>query len=272
MFNSRALRGPRGLKLFLIQRLRGLILLLIILQVNRDIQLFTQTVASLLVVLKIGGFPFHHWLVSLGVTLRWDTLAFILTLQKILPLYFLAHIGGRGLILLRGASWIVVSFRRRLVKTPKKLYIFSSVFFLGAVLITPILRGGGWKKLLFIYCFIFYSIAFLRGGEKELSLTRGLGRRGEIKLLWLGVILIIRGVPPLPGFYLKLEIVSLIWARKEIIVLQFFLLGTALFLFIYVSLILGLISRTEKLKPSRMKRGLRLGLICLPIGVLFIML
>lgn len=66
VFNSGALRGPRGLKLFFIQRLRGLFLLLLVIEVLAADVKFTREVIRGILLFKIGGFPFHQWLISLG--------------------------------------------------------------------------------------------------------------------------------------------------------------------------------------------------------------
>lgn len=60
VFNAGAFRGPRGLKLFFIQRLRGLFLLLLVVEVLVTDVKFTREVIRGLLLLKMGGFPFHQ--------------------------------------------------------------------------------------------------------------------------------------------------------------------------------------------------------------------
>jgi len=43
---------------------------------------------GLRLLLKIGGFPFHQWLIALRGELRWERLLVLLTIQKSIPLFF----------------------------------------------------------------------------------------------------------------------------------------------------------------------------------------
>lgn len=95
----------------------------------------------------------------------------LLTLQKIIPLHFIAHVRRASLILLSNGAWFVLGLAGGLIRSPKKLFLFSSIFFLGALTLIPILAGSGWKKLLAAYLVMFATLSLLRGGEKDVLVT-----------------------------------------------------------------------------------------------------
>lgn len=74
--------------------------------------------------------------------LSWEAIAVLLTLQKILPLHLLAHRGTVSVLNLRRAGWFFLRRARLLVRKTKKLILISSVFFLAALVILPLLSGG----------------------------------------------------------------------------------------------------------------------------------
>ena len=238
MFSSGAFRGPRGLKFFFVQRLGGLLLLLILTYRAQFTSHFWTFIISCLLLLKIGGFPFHQWFTRLGMYVKWEALVIMLTIQKLIPLFFLAHSRSSHLVFISALAWLFVRFSVLLVSKTKKLILFSSVFFLRALTLTPILAGGDWKKLLLLYSLVFLSVGLLSGAEKEVLISRASGIMTTSATVWVVIILAISGVPPFPGFFLKLEFLSMFWLNGEHFLFSVFLLGRAIFLYIYITLTL----------------------------------
>jgi len=124
-----------------------------------------------------------------------------------------------------------------------------------AIILPPAFQGAGWKKLLFLYFFIFSSFSRIAGREKEFrNLNRGATRWG-LKLFWLIMALTIRGVPPFPGFFLKLEILSLLSNVGESFVAFAFLGARGGFLYIYVTFMLSLVPFSGRVKRSSYRDG-----------------
>jgi len=243
VFSSGALRGPRGLKFFFLQRLGGLLFLLILSYRAQSADYFFRFITACLLLLKIGGFPFHQWFIRLGIHLKWELLVVILTIQKLIPLFFLAHIRSSYLVFIRILAWLFVRFCVLLVSKTKKLILFSSIFFLGALTLMPMLAGGEWKKLLLLYFLVFFSVGLLSGAEKEAVISRASRMTTTSVTVWVSVILAISGVPPFPGFFLKLEFLSVFWFNEEVFLFSLFLVGRAIFIYIYTTLMLFLLCK-----------------------------
>ena len=81
-----------AVKYLLIQRVAGLLILGgLVLSVFDRLAGFMGPGLSLMLLLKLGGFPFFHWLILIGEKLGWLPLYLILTLQKLIPLFILSH-------------------------------------------------------------------------------------------------------------------------------------------------------------------------------------
>jgi len=266
VFTSGVLRGPRGLKLFFIQSLGGLLLLVNLRQAGCSERGLTQEFVIALLLFKIGGFPFHQWAISLISQMSWEAIAVLLTLQKILPLHLLAHMGTVSVLLLRRIGWVFLRGARLLVGSPKKLMLLSSVFFLAALITIPVLRGARWKKLLLIYFIIFVPFRVLGGGEKDLLTSSACLSDRLRRSLWLLVVLTLRGRPPFLGFFLKLEIAALLCENQELFGATLFLATRSVFLYLYVSLMLHFTSNRLGAKGASRKRGALFGIRALRLS------
>ena len=256
VFRSNLFRGVSGLKFFFIQSVGGIILLLCILSISSSPRENLLIVSRLRILLKIGGFPFHQWLLSLSTDLGWDGLLILLTIQKAIPLYILSAFNRRALVPLMAFSWIALRVRGLAIKQVKKIFVLSSVFFLGALVLSTVLGGWGWKPLLFLYFGVFASFAVLAGGEKGPS--RGAPGSNSIQASrgWLLVILLLRGIPPFPAFWMKVEVVRGVMVMQEPVQAIIFILCGGVFIYIYVSLISWFLLLRVRLKVSHIKNKL----------------
>lgn len=214
----------------------------------------TQEFIIGLLIFKIGGFPFHQWAISLIAGISWEAITVILTLQKIIPLHLLAHRRTVSILALRRIGWIFLRISSLLVRKTKKLILLSSVFFLAALVIIPLLSGGRWKKLLLIYFVIFFFFMLLGGGEKDVLVSSPSSLDSIRGALWLFVLLTLRGSPPFLGFFLKLEVSALLCENRELLRAALFLLTRAVFLYIYISLILHFTFNGFAVKGASKKR------------------
>ena len=257
LFSSRLFRGTRGLKFFFIQRVGGLLVLIFILILSQGERVGLLVFTRLRLLLKIGGFPFHQWLIALSGELRWESLLVLLTIQKSIPLFLVSTLRRGVLIFTRVFRWGLVRIRRLLAKQIKKIFILSSVFFLGALILTTTVGGWGWKGLLALYFGVFFSFSILEGGEKGAPRGAPATNSADLSFSWLVVILSLRGVPPFPSFFLKLEVLRSLWRHSEVLRGLIFILRGGVFLYIYVTLLLWFLLLNQGVKTNHGKRKLR---------------
>lgn len=221
------------IKLFLIQALRGLLILVIVLQIELLNHNLLRFLIALVIMLKIRAAPFHGWFLRLINQISWSVVFIFLTVIKFIPLIILSALRLKSWELFTVLSFIVAAFRRFYLSDLKKLSIISSVFFLG-MLYAVLACINTWLDLIIVYSFRFLALVlfFLKSNEE---LRRGkLHRSGRVTTIVIFILLVnIAGLPPFPGFFLKL--MWLIQAHISLIRFLVFIASSGLMMFIYLS-------------------------------------
>jgi len=245
VFSAWAPRAPETLVYFFIQRVAGLLLFsFFIIEFSSQSLAWKEGLLLLMFLFKLGGFPLHGWVVSLASKIKWERVFIILTVQKFLPIYILTHFLRRGLLKLVRIRFTLLAIQALKAKTLKVLIVVSSIFFIMAILGRIGQSNVNWVILLLVYSLLFMPLVNLGGGESIFSLGgRSMINRRDLSI-WLFLLLRLRGVPLLPGFFLKLEFL-LIWLKRlELFMLATFLMGSVGFIYLYISVLLHLVSKT----------------------------
>lgn len=217
-------RGPMvTLKYIIIQSLSGLLILLgLLISIHRSGREVIKSIISIVFILKIGGFPFMHWALIIGAVVDWVSLTIILTIQKVLPLLIISNLVYHNLQPLCVLRWLILPLLATKSLKLKIVIIISSTFNLIAILSTFSIRRHKWLRLLILYLISTIPIILFRG---IVNLKNGAAKSINRKLSsGLGVLILLRmmGVPPLPGFFFKVEVLALIIIEGN------YFLGTAL--------------------------------------------
>ena len=85
-------------------------------------------------VFKMGAVPLHGWFLRVSSKMRWERLYLFLTVQKFIPLFILSQYAATSQAGLSVIRWAVAGLGRLKTKRIKKLFIYSSLFFMGALL------------------------------------------------------------------------------------------------------------------------------------------
>jgi len=205
-------RGPMvTLKYIIIQSLSGLLILLgVLISIHRSGREVIKSMISIVFILKIGGFPFMHWALIIGAVVDWVSLTIILTIQKVLPLLIISNLVYHNLQPICVLRWLILPLLATKSLKLKIVIIISSTFNLIAILSTFSIRGHKWLRLLILYLISTIPIILFRG---VVNLKNGAAKSINRKLSsGLAVLILLRiiGVPPLPGFFFKVEVLALI--------------------------------------------------------------
>ena len=97
-------------------------------------------------------------------------------------------------------------------------------------------------------------ILIIEGGEKFLIISRNFLGSFTEKGLWFILIIGIRGIPPFPGFFIKIEIINRLLYLEDLNLILLFLIRSVGIIYLYISIIkngiLNKISRNNLLlKP-----------------------
>jgi len=226
------------IKTFLIQRLAGLgmLAMIIITEMNlgRDITLLVFGTFSLI---KLGGFPFQNWVLEIIETMPIEIFFLFLTLQKALPLHLVSYFTPHAFLILSSLRWGALTLRCLILVSVKKIVLISSTYFLMAVVgLLPLTRMQ-WKVIFLVYCLTLAPLLLLLRAGPRCRGSRGKPEAG-VSLGWALVLGTLAGIPPLPGFFLKLEILIVFLGHLELMAGLIFLLRGVLLIRMYISILI----------------------------------
>jgi len=150
-------------------------------------------------ILKLGFFPFYHWIVKILINEEYWRAAILLTWQKVAPLTLLCYSNPPHIILIVNA---IVG-----------VYLLFSSNHLLLILLFSGLAQGSWVRVMmpsmftFTYFFAYSIIIMLLTSNNPIS--------GSFFILFIALA----GFPPLTGFIIKLKAILLIPANLAIILL-----------------------------------------------------
>jgi len=233
----------KTLNYFLVQAVgRGLILIVIFIFLIQATSAFLASLYFLALLLKLGGAPFHSWYLRLVQKLSWGLIWVLSIWQKLIPLIIIRKPRFELLIIAGGLSVILRRVASISQKNVKKILGLSSIFSLGWVLV-----AFDFDVLIWIQFMLGYgaSLLVLLGG---LSLVNHRASQnfnkffGGVNLvIFFSGFLIVRGIPPFIGFFLKMLILfGLI--QKRIWFRVILLIFSLLFIFVYINIIFLLLT------------------------------
>lgn len=222
---------------FLIQSLGRILILIILLNfLLWKIKIF-ELFFFIFLLMKLGGAPFQFWYLKLIQKISWINIWLLSIWQKFIPLIIIKFRNNFYIIFF--GLFRVGTGRLRSIcqKKIKKILGLSSLFSLGWVLCSLLfskiwiwfIRRYG--IVLFILLSFLKSLKFLNSESLE---NRDLNFM--FLLIFFSGLLIIRGIPPLIVFYLKILI--LLEILKLRLILMFILLFLRIFM-IYIYLMIG---------------------------------
>ena len=184
-------KKPRILVYFLVQSIGRLGLLCRITCIPSLLPLF--------LILKLGFFPFYHWIIKILIDEEYWRAAILLTWQKVAPLTLLCYSNPPHSILI--------------VNAIAGVYLLFSRSHLLLILLFSGLAQGSWVRVIipsiftFTYFFAYSIIVMLLILNDPIT--------GSFFLLFIALA----GFPPLTGFMIKLKAISLITVNLAIILL-----------------------------------------------------
>lgn len=227
----------KTLNYFLVQSVgRGLILIVIfmLLLCSSNSTLFTIYFLALL--LKLGGAPFHAWYLSLVQKLSWFLIWVLSIWQKLIPLLIIRKPRFILLIVSRVARVGVRSLARLSQKSIKKILGLSSIFSLGWVLVSLDLRDSIWFQFMVGYgARLLVLVARVKISSHRISQDFNKRLKRTSLIMFILGVLMLRGIPPFIGFFLKLLILFYL-IQKRIFLSLMFLVFSLLFIFVYLNI------------------------------------
>nr|YP_004734079.1 NADH dehydrogenase subunit 2 [Thulinius sp. DVL-2010]ADK97605.1 NADH dehydrogenase subunit 2 [Thulinius sp. DVL-2010] len=208
------------------------------------------------ILLKLAVAPNHSWLIPLTLSSPWLLTFLLLTLQKIIPIIFLesSQMELNFLILLFSLiSAVTGSMKNLISKSLKMLLILSSISNMSWILIGVMISSMLWKFFFLIY---FFSLNFI-------FLSKEKNQNFNYSLMIFLNLLSIGGIPPMMGFFPKLNICAelLNLNLKFIFVLLFILSILDLFVYLRQTYFVNFSTPATLIWQHQMKKPLKTWMI-----------
>lgn len=236
---------------------------------------FSETGLLIAILVKLGVPPFHNWVISIIISLRWGLIFLISTIQKVLPILMLVFIELRNslsLLIFTGAILVVINTLS--INSLKTGLAFSSVFSgLWVIAGAPSIS----KRVLFI---VLYGMAlaalmvFISSWNRSYKLSYRIGFNSRFLGGFFPCMLLLNlgGMPPFAGFWGK--VIILLEVLNNYVFLTAFILTISSVYLIYLYLKVGLHFFTLRGKlgliPSKLEEKSRVGIFLLVSPLLFL--
>ena len=236
----RASNPNRNLYYFLIQSL-GRVLILLRIFCNMVISSILFTIIFFLsLILKLGGVPFHYWYLKLIQKLNWKLIWLLSIWQKLIPLLLLRISRIKGFLVFGVFRILVRSISTWSQKKIKKILGLSSIFSLGWVLTSFTINNNIW--LIFIRGYglsLLVLVTILSKINYFYSTKKDYPQDPLFLRVFIIGILILRGIPPFIGFFLKLFILMFLiktyfWISLRILILRLYLIYIYLIIIFFI--------------------------------------
>ena len=232
-----------SVKYLIVQSFAGILILRIILINNiTSLPSLWVLLINLFILFKLGAVPFYHWVLAVGVGQTWIVLFFLLTVQKFIPLFFLQLFSVKEILWVSGFRWVFLPWAVYMLKNLKKIVIMSSTFIIMSILAAILIKARDWKGLMALYTLTFVPLLAV---SRRDSGSGGRPKRSGDEILtatWLLLMANLVGIPPLPGFFIKLDIRIGLISRAMWGAILIFNLGAGVIVFIYVTFLMSKIS------------------------------
>lgn len=207
---------------------------------------FFKLILILGLITKLGIPPFHLWIISISIFLRWDMLFLFLSIQKIIPIYILSLIEINLLILyILILSSSYVSTLKIIINLNFKIILsYSSINQIRWILLLII-----FKNILWLLYFIFYSIIILiinitfQFLKLSYNFYYNIPSTTNLQLIYIFLFFNIARLPPLSFFFIKwFRVFTFITNSYNIIFLVILILiNSFILIYIYINIIILLI-------------------------------
>nr|QVT15614.1 NADH dehydrogenase subunit 2 [Simocephalus sibiricus] len=217
-----------AIKYFLTQTLASILFILSLLGNLLDYQtLFCLVSLMVAMSIKLGGAPFHSWLLSIASSCSWSMLMILLTIQKINPLMVMWISDGLEVNLIYFVvifSVVVGGFMGLIQTDPRLILTFSSINHVGWLLLSLVFSLWMGVVYFLFYFVILLSIVMIFSKLNFIHLNQfSLSNFSSMSSIVLfSSLLSLGGLPPFLGFLPKWMVL------KSLILGEFYLMSLLL--------------------------------------------
>nr|WQF69087.1 NADH dehydrogenase subunit 2 [Amblyomma auricularium] len=195
-------------------------------------------IINISMMIKLALIPFHFWLSSISEMIEFQTLFFILTLQKIVPMIVISHFKMSILVFFISISSIIASLLALNSKSFKKILIFSSISHQSWVISMILMESNFWISYMIIYSFLILKITNLCLKLKFNFMSNFYFKNKSLpsKVSVIFLMLSLGGMPPFMGFFMKLISITILIQTMNLLLI-ILIISSIMNIFIYMQMI-----------------------------------
>nr|YP_010535636.1 NADH dehydrogenase subunit 2 [Alectorobius peruvianus]UYB78522.1 NADH dehydrogenase subunit 2 [Alectorobius peruvianus] len=211
------------------------ILAALMLYFNPSFMSFSMILVMITMLIKLGAAPFHIWFPKISEGLDFNSLAILLTVQKMIPLHIMSLLKNKFLVIFIIISALVGSLGGFTQFTLRKILAFSSISHLAWMLSLLLLCSNFWLIYLLIYSSIIWIMTNIMNIYNMNAFNSKSKKVNEVNLFMIVTLLSLGGMPPSVGFIMK-------WFSMKVIIYHLptlmvpLILSTIINLFFYLRL------------------------------------
>nr|QIT06406.1 NADH dehydrogenase subunit 2 [Neelides sp. FZ-2019] len=171
----------------------------------------------LALMLKLGAAPLHFWVPQIANTSNWIPLMILLTWQKVAPMSLIINPENLILIIFILSSALMGAIGGMAQNQTKKILAFSSITHSAWMLVNLISEFWMWLIYFFMYSLLTLSAIIIFSINKLIKISSPLLQNlsSSTKMSLALVLFSLGGLPPFPGFFIKLMSIEILWKKSS---------------------------------------------------------
>lgn len=219
---------------------------------------FVSLIIIFIMILKIGLFPFHMWVISIIENINWKLIFLLTTIQKIIPIIIISIcIKEKTLLIIILINFIISSLIGISSFSLRKIMNFSSINHISIIIISLVFSKKIFRLYLLIYFFINW-VLILKFEKRKINFsfeTLKQTKKKTTDIVFTILIFNIMGIPPFIRFVPKVIIFIKIIEFSIILPLIILIIFNTISTFFYLRIIFSnLIINLNSLKKRKRKR------------------
>nr|YP_010849280.1 NADH dehydrogenase subunit 2 [Krisna furcata]WGG89420.1 NADH dehydrogenase subunit 2 [Krisna furcata] len=234
------LNSEFSMKYFIIQSISSMIILFSLIMMLMKIENF-NTIMLCSLIMKMGGVPFHNWVVSTVDGLSYESLFILLIIMKIGPLLMISYM-NTSLMMFIILCLIFGSINGLNQSSLKKMLTFSSIYNLSLILFS-LKNNSIWILMMMNYSIIMMGIIITMKKFKINYINQMIfiEMKNYKKLVLMISMMSLGGMPPLLGFQMKMMIFEMMIQSTNYILSFILILSSLLIFYFYMNMMVSML-------------------------------
>nr|YP_010879038.1 NADH dehydrogenase subunit 2 [Batracomorphus rinkihonis]WHE42690.1 NADH dehydrogenase subunit 2 [Batracomorphus rinkihonis] len=231
MMSKKMKNSESIMKYFIIQSISSMIIMFSMIMTLMNMNLETTMLVSL--IMKMGGVPFHNWVLSIIKGMEYKSMLIMFTIMKMPPMMMFSLINNKNTMMII-ISMIIAPMLMINQNSMKKIMSLSSIFNLSMMMFISF-EMKMWMMFILIYTIIM-TMLFKQMEINKIKYINQLminSNKMNKKELWISM-LSLGGMPPMAGFFNTMIVMKTMLNKKELIMLMMLIMSSTMVLYMYM--------------------------------------